>query len=79
MGTQNSSFWKRGEKTALARAAGLSGRQVLNDFIAGRFSFTADRARSLEAATRQVLGADRVIPATAWLRLTEHVALVKGA
>lgn len=78
METKNS-HWLYGEKAALAKAAGLSEQQAITDFLAGRKNFSVKAARRLEAASYIVRGADRMIPASAWLRLEKHPALERPA
>lgn len=69
-------FWERGEKARVARAARMSPQQ-LNDILMGTRPCGLKRARRLEAATLLVLGEGRVVPATAWVRLADHAALVR--
>jgi hypothetical protein len=70
---ETTSFWKTGEKSQLARAAGLGVRKI-TDIIAGRLNVSPKRAQLLEAASVLVCGYDRRIPAAAWLRLEKHPA-----
>ena len=69
-------FWNHGEKARVARAARMS-PQNLHDILKGTQTCGLKRARRLEAATLLVLGESRVVPATAWVGLAEHVALVR--
>lgn len=71
-------FWHRGEKVLVAKAAGLELRE-LTDLISGRRNVGVMRARRLEAATLTVLGEDRCVPAAAWLRLEKHPAMERVA
>lgn len=71
--------WNPGEKAALARAAKLQQRE-LSDFLAGRKKrFSVERAQRLEAASLLVLGANRMIPAAAWLRMERHNAVKEAS
>jgi len=67
-------FWNAGEKSRLAKAAQLELRQVV-DIVAGRLNVSPKRAQVLEAASLLVLGRDRMIPFSAWLRVQSHPAL----
>lgn len=59
------SFWKLGEKSRLARVAGIS-PQSLGDILARRRSPRKDLAAKLEIASGVVLGNRRRIPAAEW-------------
>lgn len=72
---EKKSFWKPGEKAALARAAGLYSQSKLTDILAGRKRCSVTTAQRLEAASLLVLGAGRKVPASSWLRLEPHPAL----
>ena len=73
---ETNTFWLRGEKAELARAAGLCQLTELTEFLAGRKKrFSAETAQRLEAASLLVLGPDRVIPLKVWLRLEDHPIL----
>ena len=78
MSENNSFLWIKGEKSEVARAAGIELRE-LTDFLAGRKQrFSVKRAQRLEAATLSVLGASRRISVSVWLRVDDHPILRKG-
>ena len=71
METQN--FWNFGEKSRLARTAGVAPSN-LSRMLAGERTISLRMARKLEAASISVLGLRRAIPAACWLGLEEHPA-----
>ena len=71
METQN--FWNFGEKSRLARTAGVDPSN-LSRMLAGERTISLRMARKLEAASISVLGLRRAIPAACWLGLEEHPA-----
>lgn len=72
---EKNTFWKPGEKAALARAAGMYSQSKLTDILAGRKNCSVTMAQRLEAASLLVLGAKRKVPAASWLRVEPHPAL----
>ena len=71
METQN--FWNFGEKSRLARVAGIDPSN-LSRVLARERIISLRMARKLEAASISVLGLRRAIPAACWLGLEEHPA-----
>lgn len=67
-------FWKRGERVRLAEHLGID-RSLITRFIAKGVR-DPERAKELEEATAEVLGADRTIPARCWVMRDEfpHMA-----
>ena len=72
METQN--FWNFGEKSRLARVAGIDPSN-LSRVLVGERIISLRMARKLEAASISVLGLRRAIPAACWLGLEAHPAL----
>ena len=74
METQN--FWNFGEKSRLARVAGIDPSN-LSRVLVGERIISLRMARKLEAASISVLGLRRAIPAACWLGLEAHPALAR--
>ena len=70
-------FWNFGEKSRLAKTVGIR-QHHLSEIITGERGLSVKMARKLEAASIAVLGLRRAIPASCWLGLDEHPALVRG-
>ena len=70
---ETSTFWNYGEKTRLARAAGIE-RSNLYLILTKERRISVQMARRLEAASIEVLGLRRAIPAACWLGLEHHPA-----
>lgn len=68
----NTPFFHPGEQAELARKAGINPQRVW-EYLNGK-PMSVKRARKMETASTLVLGYDRRIPATAWLRLEPHPA-----
>lgn len=66
-------FWCFGEKSRLARVAGIDPSN-LSRVLARERIISLRMARKLEAASISVLGLRRAIPAACWLGLEEHPA-----
>ena len=73
---ETQTFWNYGEKSRLARVAGIDPSN-LTRVLTGERILSLRMARKLEAASISVLGLRRAIPAACWLGLEAHPALAR--